>query len=75
MRKRAGSDARASTAVARPQDLNRPHRPVTADLMAVPTIGDPAPDLTLPDSTGAVRRLDDLLGERGLVLIFYRGHW
>jgi peroxiredoxin len=43
--------------------------------MTVPAIGDPAPDVTLPDSTGVVRRLDDLLGDRGLLLVFYRGHW
>jgi peroxiredoxin len=43
--------------------------------MPVPAIGDPAPDVTLPDSTGVVRRLDDLLGAQGLLLIFYRGHW
>jgi peroxiredoxin len=43
--------------------------------MAIPGIGDPAPDATLPDTTGVLRRLDDLLGERGLLLVFYRGHW
>lgn len=43
--------------------------------MTVPAIGDPARDVTLPDSTGVVRRLDDLLGDRGLLLVFYRGHW
>jgi peroxiredoxin len=43
--------------------------------MATAGIGDLAPDVTLPDSTGTVRRLDELSGERGVLLLFYRGHW
>lgn len=40
-----------------------------------PAIGESAPDFTLPDATGAPRRLADLCAERPLVLVFYRGHW
>jgi thioredoxin-dependent peroxiredoxin len=34
-------------------------------------IGDPAPDFELPDETGAVRRLSDLLADGPVVLFFY----
>lgn len=34
-----------------------------------------APDFTLPDSAGAPRRLADLTGPAGLILVTYRGHW
>jgi hypothetical protein len=34
-----------------------------------------APDFTLPDSAGAPRRLADLAGPSGLILVTYRGHW
>jgi hypothetical protein len=39
-----------------------------------PSVGDLAPPLTLPDQTGRVLSLDDLRGERVLV-VFYRGYW
>jgi thioredoxin-dependent peroxiredoxin len=34
-------------------------------------IGEPAPDFELPDETGAVRRLSDLLADGPVVLFFY----
>lgn len=34
-----------------------------------------APEFTLPDSAGAPRRLADLAGPGGLILVTYRGHW
>lgn len=40
-----------------------------------PQVGQLAPDFTLPDSTSAPRRLSDLVAERPVVLIFFRGHW
>ena len=40
-----------------------------------PEPGQVAPDFTLPDSTGAVRRLSELVRDRPRVLVFYRGHW
>ena len=40
-----------------------------------PAPGEVAPDFVLPDSTGAVRRLSDLVRERPCILVFYRGHW
>lgn len=43
--------------------------------IAPPNITETAPDFTLPDATGAPRRLVDLCAERPLVLVFYRGHW
>ena len=41
----------------------------------VPETGDAAPDFALPDSAGTVRRLSELVAQRPLVLVFYRGHW
>ena len=41
----------------------------------VPQAGEIAAEFRLPDSTGAIRALSDLVAERPLVLIFYRGHW
>jgi AhpC/TSA family len=40
-----------------------------------PTIGHPAPDFELPDSTRTLRRLSDLTAPGRLVLFFYRGSW
>jgi peroxiredoxin len=40
-----------------------------------PAIDAIAPDFTVPDASGAPRRLGDLAAERPLVLVFYRGHW
>ena len=40
-----------------------------------PNVGTAAPDFTLADSHGAMRRLADLCTEQPLVLVFYRGHW
>lgn len=37
--------------------------------------GDVAPAFELPDSTGTRRRLSDLVADRPLVLLFYRGRW
>ena len=42
---------------------------------AAPEVGQRAPELGVPDSTGRERRLDELVRSRGLVLLFYRGHW
>jgi peroxiredoxin Q/BCP len=41
----------------------------------IPDAGGTAPDFTLPDSTGTPRRLSELVADRPLVLIFYRGSW
>ncbi len=40
-----------------------------------PAPGQPAPDFALPDSTGEVRRLSELVHGGPRVLVFYRGHW
>lgn len=34
-----------------------------------------APDFQLPDSSGRTRSLAELTGERGLIVVIYRGHW
>ena len=44
-------------------------------LGARPRVGEVAPDFELSDSTGVPRRLGELVSERPLVLLFYRGHW
>jgi peroxiredoxin len=40
-----------------------------------PQAGEIAPEFTLPDSTGTLRTLTQLVSERPRVLIFYRGQW
>jgi hypothetical protein len=37
-----------------------------------PQVGQKVPDFTLPDQHGQPRRLASLMGEKGLVLVFYR---
>lgn len=41
----------------------------------VPTAGEVTPDFELADSTGAPRRLSELVSQSPVVLLFYRGHW
>jgi len=41
----------------------------------MPAAGEIAPDFELPDSTGKLRRLRELLSHSTLVLVFYRGNW
>ena len=41
----------------------------------MPAVNDRAPDFALPDSTGTLRRLSDLVAPGPLVLLFYRGSW
>lgn len=44
-----------------------------ADATFGPKVGVRAPDLgTLPDQTGRLRKLSDLAGKKGIVLVFYR---
>jgi len=38
-------------------------------------VGDRAPDFVLPDETGRLRRMEDLLARGALVASFNRGHW
>jgi peroxiredoxin len=40
-----------------------------------PAIGERAPEFAIADSTGAIRRLDDLVKGGLCVAVFYRGHW
>src|SRR4029079_4508767 len=40
-----------------------------------PTPGEPMPGFLLPDNTGRLARLDDLLAEGPAVISFNRGHW
>lgn len=45
------------------------------DERGIPSVGDKAPQFSLADSTGVVRRLDDLVAGGTCVVVFYRGHW
>jgi peroxiredoxin len=45
------------------------------DERQIPSVGDRAPEFELRDSTGVVRRLDDLVAGGMCVVVFYRGHW
>jgi peroxiredoxin len=38
-----------------------------------PQIGDPAPDFSLPDTSGKMHRLSDYRGDMAVVLVFNRG--
>ncbi len=38
-------------------------------------VGQPAPDFTLEDMDGKKFSLSDYRGKKGVVLVFYRGHW
>jgi hypothetical protein len=41
----------------------------------MPAAGDSAPDFELPDSDAILRQLSELVRERPIVLLFYRGAW
>jgi peroxiredoxin len=41
----------------------------------LPITGELAQEFELPDSTGALRRLSELVSHGRLVLLFYRGNW
>jgi peroxiredoxin len=45
------------------------------DERQIPSVGDRATEFELRDSTGVVRRLDDLVAGGMCVVVFYRGHW
>jgi peroxiredoxin len=38
-------------------------------------VGEPAPDFTLPDATGAAVGLSSFRGRTPVVVVFYRGYW
>ncbi len=44
-------------------------------LSRVPKIGDQAPDFTLPNASGQLIGLKNLLAKGPLVVSFYRGRW
>jgi cytochrome oxidase Cu insertion factor (SCO1/SenC/PrrC family) len=51
---------------------------VLARVPATPTVlrvGEPAPDFTLPDATGAAVSLASFRERTPVVLVFYRGYW
>jgi peroxiredoxin len=41
----------------------------------IPSVGEKAPEFEIADSTGVVRRLDELVAGGMCVVVFYRGHW
>lgn len=45
------------------------------DSNGIPEIGDAAPDFTVSDESGMVRRLAEMISQGPLFLVFYRGHW
>jgi len=48
---------------------------VSMDERNIPPVGDAAPEFAIADSTGAVRRLDEVVARGMGVVVFYRGHW
>jgi peroxiredoxin len=45
------------------------------DERQIPSVGEKAPEVSLADSTGVVRRFDELVTGGMCVVVFYRGHW
>ena len=45
------------------------------DERQIPEVGESAPEFELVDSTGAVRRLSEIVSGGLGVVVFYRGHW
>ncbi len=45
------------------------------DEREIPAVGEKAPEFAIADSTGVVRRLDDLVASGLCIVVFYRGHW
>ena len=41
----------------------------------IPRVGEIAPDFELPNCAGEQRRLESLVSEQPLILVFYRGYW
>ncbi|PFG34438.1 peroxiredoxin-like family protein [Sanguibacter antarcticus] len=72
------AQAERSTAAATPE-VNAGRRAAIAAVADVAsgavTVGDHAPDFTLPDATGAAVHLADLLAAGPVVVSFYRGGW
>lgn len=75
----AAAAALCLTAGAHAQDADAPTDAVqdavsatAAAPIAGPVVGAPAPDLSLPDATGATRTLADLSGEQGVAVVFVR---
>jgi cytochrome oxidase Cu insertion factor (SCO1/SenC/PrrC family) len=55
------------------QQSARPSAASAPDVTTLgPQVGDKVPDFTLPDQHGRPRSLASLMGEKGLVLVFYR---
>jgi peroxiredoxin len=38
-------------------------------------VGAVAPDFVLPNTSREMRRLDDLVANRPVIVVFYRGYW
>ena len=56
-----------------PQEVRDRHVQATNDGYATgPDRGEPIPDFALPDQSGSTRRLKDLAGSTGLLLVFHR---
>lgn len=56
-----------------PHEVRDRHVQATNDAYATgPDPGEPVPDFVLPDQDGSIRRLKDLAGCTGLLLIFHR---
>ncbi len=41
----------------------------------IPRVGAVAPDFVLPNTSREMRRLDDLVANRPVIVVFYRGYW
>jgi cytochrome oxidase Cu insertion factor (SCO1/SenC/PrrC family) len=59
------------TQTPRPVPTTTP-RPVEEPASVAPTVGEPAPDFTLPSVEGGAVTLSDYRGQKNVVLLFYR---
>ncbi len=65
----------SATLLLAPGPLTAPVWAEEGSVSASVAVGQPAPDLELPDPDGQLHRLSELKGKKNVVLVFFRGTW